>query len=291
MWTRQLLKENGRIAFRRNYWACVAVSLILMILVGGGSGVFNFNYNLDPSSNSSTGLDDSLYSYGTGLGGSTYYDDDDYYDYDIDVDVLRYAVVLLPIILIVCLVVIAIVIALSAFLTNIIDIGGKRYFLENREHKTKVSQVLYGFSNGYYMNGVKIMFFRTLYILGWSLLFVIPGIVKAYAYMMVPYILAENPGISKERAFQISMQMMDGHKMEAFILDLSFIGWNLLNAITFGILGIFYVNPYRNATYAEFYSAIKAEAMQRGIADSIELPGVGYPEFNQGFTGQSTEQF
>lgn len=285
MWTRQLLKQNGKTAFRRNYWACVAVSLILLILVGGGNTGFNFNYNLASSENYSTGLEDSMYSYGTGLGESTYY------DYDIDVSALRFVAVLLPIIVIVCLVAIAIVIALSAFLTNIIDIGGKRYFLENREHKTKVSQVLYGFSNGYYMNGVKIMFWRSLYILGWSLLFIIPGIIKSFSYMMVPYIMAENPSISKERAFQISMQMMDGHKMEAFILGWSFIGWDLLNAITFGILGIFYVNPYKNATYAEFYSAIKAEAMQRGISDSIELPGVGYPEFTGQFTGQSTEQF
>ncbi|MBQ8559120.1 MAG: DUF975 family protein [Tyzzerella sp.] len=286
MWTRQLLKENGKTAFRRNYWACVAVSLILMILVGGGNTGFNFNFDLDSSDNYSTGLGNSIYSYDSGNYGSL-----DSYDYDVDVSVLRYVAVLLPVIVIVCLVVIAIAIAISAFLTNIIDIGGKRYFLENREHKTKVSQVLYGFSNGNYMNGVKIMFWKGLYIFGWSLLFIVPGIVKSYAYMMVPYILAENPGISKERAFQISMQMMDGHKMEAFILEWSFFGWNLLNSLTFGILGIFYVNPYRNATYAEFYSAIKAEAMQRGITDSIELPGVGYPEFAQQFTEQSTEQF
>ena len=90
-----------------------------------------------------------------------------------------------------------------------IELGGNRYFLENREHKTKVSQVLFGFSNGNYMNCVKILFLRDLYLVGWTLLFIIPGIVKAYEYRMISYILAENPRNSKERAFEISRQMMD----------------------------------------------------------------------------------
>lgn len=100
---------------------------------------------------------------------------------------------------------------------------------------------------------------------------------------MIPYILAENPQISKERAFDISMQMMEGHKLEAFVLELSFIGWDLLNACTLGILGIFYVNPYKHATFAEFYTAVKAEAFAKGITNAAELPGVSYPEFTEQF--------
>lgn len=68
---------------------------------------------------------------------------------------------------------------------------------------------------------------------------------------MIPYILAENPEISRERAFEISKQMMDGQKGDAFVLDLSFIGWNILSVITLGIVGILYVNPYQSATWAE----------------------------------------
>ena len=62
---------------------------------------------------------------------------------------------------------------------------------------------------------------------------------ESYEYKMIPYILAENPRISRKRAFEISKNMMDGEKWNAFVLDLSFIGWNLLSTITFGIVGVF----------------------------------------------------
>ena len=99
-----------------------------------------------------------------------------------------------------------------------------------------------------------------------------------YAYMMVPYIIAENSSLDKSRVFKISRKMMKGHKWEAFVLGLSFLGWNILGALTGGILNLFYVNPYMHATYAEFYSAVKAEALQKGIATAEELPGVVVPE-------------
>ena len=249
MWTRELLKENGKIAFQRNYWLCVAVSLIL-VFIGGGSGGINLNLDLSDSS----AMDGTTNIYGfEGFG---------------------YLLLMLPIILIACALAIVIAFAVAAFLINIVQIGGCRFFMENREHKTDVGQVFFAFSNENYMNCVKTMFWRDICILGWTLLFIVPGIIKGYAYRMIPYILAENPGISRQRAFAISEQMMDGHKMEAFVLELSFLGWNFLSAMTGGIVGIFYVNPYRNATYTEFYTAVKSEALARGITDTIELPGV-----------------
>ena len=99
-----------------------------------------------------------------------------------------------------------------------------------------------------------------------------------YAYMMVPYIIAENSSLDKNRVFKISRKMMRGHKWEAFVLGLSFIGWMILGALTGGIVNFLYVNPYMHATYAEFYSAVKAEALQKGIATAEELPGVVVPE-------------
>ena len=82
---------------------------------------------------------------------------------------------------------------------------------------------------------------------------------------MVPYILAENPGMNHKDAFAISKKMMDGRKMDAFILDLSFIGWHILAIFTLGILEIFYVNPYIQATKAELYAFNKAMAYQEGF--------------------------
>ena len=100
------------------------------------------------------------------------------------------------------------------------------------------------------------MFFRGLYTFLWSLLFIIPGIIKSYEYRMIPYLLAENPEMDMEEAFSLTRQMMTGDKANTFILDLSFIGWNLLSALTLGILSIFYVNPYQHLTNAQLYEVL-----------------------------------
>jgi uncharacterized membrane protein len=90
----------------------------------------------------------------------------------------------------------------------------------------------------------------------WSLLFVIPGIVKTYAYSMSMYILAENKGKPALECINESKAMTNGHKMDLFVLNLSFIGWMMLVALTFGIAGI-WVLPYMNATMANAYQSLK----------------------------------
>ena len=95
-------------------------------------------------------------------------------------------------------------------------------------------------------------FLRGLYCFLWGLLFVIPGIVKAYSYAMTPYIMAENPDMSAQDAIRASMQLMDGHKGELFWLRLTFIGWDILAALTLN-LGHLALNPYKNAAEAAFY--------------------------------------
>lgn len=101
-------------------------------------------------------------------------------------------------------------------------------------------------------------FLRNLYVTLWSLLLIIPGIVKGYSYSMTPFILAEHPNLTASRAIELSMQMMDGHKMELFILDLTFIGWSLLAGLTLN-LGYLALNPYTNAARAAFYRQLQAE--------------------------------
>ena len=90
-----------------------------------------------------------------------------------------------------------------------------------------------------------------------SLLCIIPGIVKGYEYRMIPYLLADHPEMTKDEAFAASKEMMMGQKWNAFVLDLSFIGWDILSSMTFGILDIFYVMPYKMSTNAALYEAIK----------------------------------
>ena len=146
---------------------------------------------------------------------------------------------------------------------------------DNQEEYTgDMGRIGMGFSVNY-GNVVLTQFLRNLYIFLWSLLFVIPGIVRAYGYFAVPYILAENPNMDHKRALELSRQMTMGFKGELFVTDLSFLGWHLLNALTVGILGIFYVTPYLNGTKAEIYRFLRANAIQQGITSPQELPGMG----------------
>ena len=109
----------------------------------------------------------------------------------------------------------------------------------------------------------------------WSLLFVIPGIVKSYSYAMTMYIMQDHPELSGNDAITKSRQMMDGHKFDLFILDLSFIGWYLLGALTFGILIVFYVEPYRQVTRTNFYEQLRMDyeglTAPQEVADVTEV--------------------
>ncbi|MFQ9503415.1 MAG: DUF975 family protein [Alistipes indistinctus] len=95
-----------------------------------------------------------------------------------------------------------------------------------------------------------------VYTLLWTLLLVIPGIIKAYSYSMTFYILRENPEMTAGDAITASQKMMDGHKMDLFLLSLSFIGWAILASITFGI-GYLWLIPYIYTAYAAFYETLK----------------------------------
>ena len=160
-------------------------------------------------------------------------------------------------------VVILIVLVAKVFVGNLLKMGGYRFFILNQTAQPGIGTLLDGFRSGHYVNIVLTMFLRDLFTALWSLLLVVPGIVKHYEYLMVPYI-AENPAMDYKEAFQISKQMMDGEKMEAFIMDLSFLGWYLLSAVTCGLLAIFYVNPYVQASFAEMYTFNKQKAYQEG---------------------------
>lgn len=161
-------------------------------------------------------------------------------------------------------VVILIVLVAKVFVGNLLKMGGYRFFILNQTVQPGIGTLLDGFRSGHYVNIVLTMFLRDLFTALWSLLLVVPGIVKHYEYLMVPYIIAENPAMDYKEAFQISKQMMDGEKMEAFIMDLSFLGWYLLSAVTCGLLAIFYVNPYVQASFAEMYTFNKQKAYQEG---------------------------
>ena len=114
-------------------------------------------------------------------------------------------------------------------------------------------------------------FLRTLFIVLWSLLFIIPGIVKGLSYAMTPFILEEHPEMTASEAIKASMRLMDGHKMDLFILGLTFIGWSLLACLTMGI-GFLFLNPYMNAAYAAFYRSISGRRQEaRSYVPPVEF--------------------
>lgn len=110
----------------------------------------------------------------------------------------------------------------------------------------------------FFGTGFAQLFLRGLYVALWSLLFIIPGIIKGYAYAMTPFILAENPHLTASQAIKMSEELMDGYKTELFILEWSFIGWDILAVLTMN-LGHIALNPYKNAAYAAFYRQLQAD--------------------------------
>ncbi len=114
-----------------------------------------------------------------------------------------------------------------------------------------------------------LFFMMGLFVMLWSMLFFIPGVIKTYSYAMAPYIMAENPDIGVFEAINDSKRMMFGHKMEMFILSLSFIPWFLLIGVTFGLAAL-YVGPYVQVTMANFYKEVKA--LDSGVVATPAAP-------------------
>ncbi|MBO5941152.1 MAG: DUF975 family protein [Kiritimatiellae bacterium] len=128
-----------------------------------------------------------------------------------------------------------------------------------------IGNVFYGFDD--FWTAIKAQFFTSLFCSLWYLLFIIPGIIKACSYSLTFYILAENKGMPVLEAITLSRKMMDGHKMDLFLLGLSFIGWFTLVAITFGIAGI-WVYPYFWATFANFYLSVKEDYISKKVTQA-----------------------
>lgn len=120
--------------------------------------------------------------------------------------------------------------------------------------KPTTSDAFCGFDD--FWSAFKVSFLVGLFTLLWSLLFIIPGIVKSYAYSLSMYVLAENKGKPALECINESKAMTNGHKMDLFVLGLSFIGWILLGIVTFGIAYI-WIFPYMNATYTNAYNSLK----------------------------------
>lgn len=155
-----------------------------------------------------------------------------------------------------------------------LTIGLYGWYTKSIYRKTPLGEIFTPYKPPYLWSNIGTGFLMSLYIFLWSLLFIIPGLIKTYSYAQTLFIKAENPNIPASRAIELSRIMMDGHKFDLFYLHLSFIGWLLLSALTMNILGIVYVFPYYYAALAFAYEEIKVDAASRGLFDIREIqPG------------------
>ena len=142
-----------------------------------------------------------------------------------------------------------------------IQIGESRIYLESKNYKkTRIRRITYAFTKERYLASVKTIFLMEIYKFLWTFT-IIGATIKSYSYRMVKFIVAENPQISPKDAIKMSREMMNGNKLNAFKLDMSYIGWIILQYITFGLAGI-YVTPYYHATYAEIYSLLRKDYIE-----------------------------
>lgn len=139
-------------------------------------------------------------------------------------------------------------------LGSVIQAGYARFNLTLVDRRTPVFELLFGYFP-YWKTLAAARLLRVLYILIGTLLFIIPGVIAGYICAMTDYILAEHPDLTASEALAYSRQMMSGNRWRLFCLQLSFIGWDLLSALTLGI-GFLWVRPYQEAATAAFYREI-----------------------------------
>ena len=144
---------------------------------------------------------------------------------------------------------------ISLFVGNAATVGLCNYFIMNTDSKPTFADAFSGFKLKYGRN-IGTLLLVGIKIVLWSILFIIPGIIKSFEYEIIPYILADNAEISSKDAFKKAKQMMKGNKWRLFKLNFSFIGWFLLCVLTLGI-GTFFLIPYIDAANAEFYVELK----------------------------------
>lgn len=224
LWNRKEFKEKGKLLFRSRYWDFVLVTLLLSLLIGTGIINFESTYSVDGSYLKVNVLNMTILTVNNwflGISGALSF-------------------------------------ILSIFFVNVIHVGGAKFFLDSTQHESSYETLFFGFKNSY-KNIVLIQFIKDVKIALWSLLFIVPGIVKAMEYVMIPYLLAENPNMEKEEVFQKSKEMMNGHKWDYFVLIFSFFGWILLDIVTFGLTSVFWTDPYIHCTQAYVYLDLKQQ--------------------------------
>lgn len=238
---RKDLKQAGKSLFQKNYWHGVLIAFLMLLGQGGG---FSFTSGSSDSS--------SLEGFDFSAAGEFIFSAP-------VITALSTTATILTI--------------LSIFVFSSLRCGGIRYFLKSRKNQpVDLGEVIRNFKDKTFLNIAKITFLKNLFITLWMFLFIVPGFIKLFEYWAIDYILAVRPDIDRKEAHRLSKILMDGNKWDCFVLGLSFIGWGLLSAFTFGLLHIFYVNPYMQATYIEFFSDLRLQALAKGAITPNDIP-------------------
>lgn len=286
MWDRKRLKNNAKESFYRNWRQCIIISLIYAVLVGGTIISFNSKEDLN--------FKDNIKDIATGINGESNSDIVNEFLHEIknetpkkESNIISSATrgVLGTIannvsksgsfifgflnainqflfkdhIFAFIIIIVGAILSLLywVFVSKVLEVGTARFFLETRKYsKTKSSKIILPYKMRRTLNTAKVMFLKNLYTILWAFTIVGPFI-KYYEYLLVPFIIAENPNIKAKDALKLSKNMMYGYKWQAFITDLSFIGWNIIGLLTFNISNILFTNAYVNLTHAEIYMYLR----------------------------------
>ena len=233
MRSRQEIKAIGKSSFQANYWPCVLACLLVALAIAVVSGALS-----TPSVIRAANSDSSYY-----------------FDGAVHINMNFGSI-------------------LTLVIAGPLEIGLCYFFIMNvlgNADITCTTPFTAAFTNfGRKLGGYLWM---CLFTFLWSLLFIIPGIIKSFSYAMTPYILADCPNVKATDALKLSMRIMKGHKWELFVFYLSYIGWGILCCLTLGILSLFYVGPYLNSSLAVYYLEVREEALRTGAITMGQLEG------------------
>ena len=226
MWDRVTIKHRGKQAFLSNYWTCVGIAFVYTLLFGGSGAVTSSMQATTSAPAASVQLSDEQ------------------------------AIVLGVALMGIILVSMTVSLLVKIFLTNPVEVGVARFFKSNLERADSgFATLAEGFSD--YGHVFVTLLLRGLFVLLWSLLLIVPGIIKSYSYRLVPYIVKDEPGLSPLETLRRSEELMRNNRWKAFVLDLSFLGWAILGVLTLGLGLVFWTNPYMHSTNAALYEELR----------------------------------
>ncbi|MBE6028870.1 MAG: DUF975 family protein [Clostridiales bacterium] len=244
MWDRKELKLRGKERFKANYWRSVLSAFLISILAGGSGIASSFSTSSDEEP-----VDDTTTQELQNITNTVE---------SMPAEDQAVAGMIFAGILVAIFVIFIIGFILKIFVFNPLQVGCYGFFRENAKNQNPDLGILKtGFTK--YGHTFITLFLRDLFQILWTLLFIVPGVIKAYSYRMVPFILRDHPELSATQVITASRKLMNGHKWNTFVFDLSYIGWYLLGCITCGLVNVFWTEPYRQNANAALYLTLIGE--------------------------------